>query len=246
MPNPWSVTQHPHRVLLSVRDDGDRRARRAVLRRVLDQVARAPVRSPRSRNAGAADRARSRRGADAIRGGASSRSRHRADHLGDVVPLLLRPERPALDAGEVEEVADEPGQPIRLLVDRGQEIALRRVVPVHVLLQEAGRGRFDGGERRAQIVRDRREERGLQLVRLLERGGARSPPRSGAHGRSPAPPDWRRSSATGVRRRRNRPRVPRRPPARRPTGAPCARGHRAPAARAGGESVRALAGPCGR
>ncbi len=71
-----------------------------------------------------------------------------------------------LDAREVEHVGDQPHEPIGLVLDSAdQRLAL---VLGHVLAQGRG-GRGDRRERRAQIVRDRLQQRGAQAVGLLER-----------------------------------------------------------------------------
>ena len=54
---------------------------------------------------------------------------HRADHLGDRALDQVGVERPGLDAGHVEQVVDQPGEPVDLGVDGDQELVLLGVAP---------------------------------------------------------------------------------------------------------------------
>ena len=76
--------------------------------------------------------------------------------------------RPAgLDPCEVEQIADEALEPRRLLGDHGCELAAL-LVGDRLGLESAGGG-GDRGQRRAQVVRHRAEQRGLHDVRAAER-----------------------------------------------------------------------------
>ena len=110
-------------------------------------------------------------------------------------------ERAGLEPAHVEQVADEGVEPVGLLVDRGEELVSRLRRPVDVVLEQARHRRLDRRERRAQVVRDGREERGPQLVRR-RRGCRRS--------------DASASSSSSCERRR-------RAPARTPRGSPVVR-----------------------
>ena len=90
------------------------------------------------------------------------------EQLAELERLEREREAPGLDLLQVEEVVDERRQPLRLAVDRLQ-VALARVlveVLVHEQLGEAEHAR----ERRAQLVRDGRDELGLE-PRGLALGG---------------------------------------------------------------------------
>ena len=87
-------------------------------------------------------------------------------------PDLGRRRRAAgLEAGEVEQVADEPAQPLRVDVDRLEQLVpvfgaeLQRRVP------ERADGRPDPRQRRAQVVRHRAEQRRLDEVAPAQRLG---------------------------------------------------------------------------
>ena len=94
----------------------------------------------------------------------------RLQHQRDVAPVMVQPQDPRLDGGEVEQVADEPAQPRRLGGDPAQEPVLRGGVPRHVGLQQAGRVTADGGERGAQFVAQPGQEAPLELLRPAQRG----------------------------------------------------------------------------
>ena len=71
-----------------------------------------------------------------------------------------------LEAGQVEQVADQPVEPAHLLVHGGQRL-VEVVGPDDALgqrLDVAG----DGGERRAQLVRHPHQEVALELVDLAQ------------------------------------------------------------------------------
>ena len=74
-----------------------------------------------------------------------------------------------LQPAHVEQVPDERVQPVRLLVDRPQELVLRLGCPVDVVLEQARDRGLDRGDRRPQVVRHRGEQRGAKLVRRRER-----------------------------------------------------------------------------
>ena len=113
--------------------------------------------------------------------------------------------RTGLEAAHVEQVADQVVEPVGAVVDRLEQLASRRRCEVHVALQQAAHRRLDRRERRAQIVRHRREECGPQLVRLFEisRAGGVGPQRVVARQSPPArqTPGARRSRRDQGRRR---------------------------------------------
>ena len=140
-----------------------------------------------------------------------------------------------VDAGHVEEVVDEVGEPVGLVLDRLEELGGLLRGPGDVGLAEAVDRRLDPGERGAQVVGDRLEQSAAQLVRFGEGGclgglgvesrrsraaerlaakalstrrssPARSPPDRASTRSSPTA--WTSSAARGVvrwRRRRLRP-----------------------------------------
>ena len=75
-------------------------------------------------------------------------------------------ERARADPRQVEDVADQPVQAVRLLEDRREQLSLLRRVVVDGGVEEAGHARLDRRERRPQVVGDRREHRGAELVGL--------------------------------------------------------------------------------
>ena len=91
-----------------------------------------------------------------------------AHDVAEVDQFALRLQRAGLDARHVEQVGDEAGQPRRLLLDAGEQIlpALRRQRRVELAQRRRRAG--DRGERRAQVVRERGEQRRAQLVVGLE------------------------------------------------------------------------------
>ena len=96
-----------------------------------------------------------------------------SDQVPELVHLQLRADRTAFDPAEVEDVPDDAGQAARLLVDRRRGLADRRRFRVDGLVDEpAGEG-ADRGQRRAQIVRDRVQQRRLQRVAPTGDLGAR-------------------------------------------------------------------------
>ena len=73
-----------------------------------------------------------------------------------------------LETGKVEQVADEPVEPLRLAVD-DLDLLLADVVAGAVPVVHEGHGEAaDGGERRSQLVGDGGQEVGLHAVELLE------------------------------------------------------------------------------
>ena len=90
----------------------------------------------------------------------------RAHDVGDVDRLPLRPQRTGLQPGHVEQVVDEAGQPLGLLLGgRQQLVAPGRVVGGAVAAQ--GRdGTEDGRQGRPQIVADGGQQGGPQALGL--------------------------------------------------------------------------------
>ena len=162
-PGPWSVTFHAQRAVGHGRADPDLRFGRRVLGGVLDQVRQhlvhlRVVEVHRWQLVGQVQRQRVRRDQRPQPRG------HLVDQGGRLVPAAIRLERAALQARQVQQVAHDAVEPMRLLLDGLGEAAPRLVVPLHVALaQAAGRGQ-DRGQRRAQVVAHRVEQRRLHLV----------------------------------------------------------------------------------
>ena len=77
-------------------------------------------------------------------------------------------ERAGLEPAHVEQVADEGVEAVGLLVDRDEELVSRLGRPFDVLLQKARHRCLDPRERRAEVVRDGREDRCAQVARSGE------------------------------------------------------------------------------
>ena len=94
--------------------------------------------------------------------------RHRGDlvHRGRAQERL---KRPGLQAAHVEQVADERVEPVGVLLDVGEQLGLVLGGPAHVGLPQARHARLDRGERRAQVVAHRAQQRGPHPVALRER-----------------------------------------------------------------------------
>src|SRR6185437_47782 len=90
----------------------------------------------------------------------------RTDDLADIDLAALELHGAGFEARHVEEIADEAVETLRLLVNGGDEIGSRRLAIGSAIAAQAGRRAEDRGERRAQIVRDRDEERGTEALGL--------------------------------------------------------------------------------
>jgi len=55
----------------------------------------------------------------------------------DVVPRLVRNERPVLDPGQIEKIADDPIEAERFVLDRARELVAFPIGPIDVTLSEA-------------------------------------------------------------------------------------------------------------
>ena len=92
-----------------------------------------------------------------------------ADDLAEIVRGPVRGDGAGLEPGHVEQIGDEAIQPFRFGEDGGEEVCAGFLAQVvGEVAQRAGRP-DDGGERRAQVVGDRGEQRLAQPVGL---GGA--------------------------------------------------------------------------
>ena len=95
----------------------------------------------------------------------------RNDRVGDDLPhvdIRVVPLRIArFELGEIEHLIDEAGQPLRLLDDDAEEAFALLEVELGTVLQDLGE-RPDRRERRAQLVRHRRDEVVLHAIELLE------------------------------------------------------------------------------
>ena len=91
---------------------------------------------------------------------------HRVDQIGQVVQFERRVQRPAFDAAQIEHVAHETAQALRLRVDRAGGGALLVARQLDVRIHEISGGRPNRRQRRAQVVRHRIEQRRLERVSL--------------------------------------------------------------------------------
>ena len=80
-------------------------------------------------------------------------------------------QRPGLQPAHVQQVIDEAGQPVQRFVGRGEQFVAVGGGPVHLRRAQAGDGRLGRGQRGAQVVADRREQRGAHPVGLGDRLG---------------------------------------------------------------------------
>ena len=78
-----------------------------------------------------------------------------------------------MQAAHVQQVADERVQPVGVVVDRGHQRRLVGLAPLHVGLAQAAGAGLDRGQRRAQVMADRRQQRGAHPVALGQRLGLR-------------------------------------------------------------------------
>ena len=85
-----------------------------------------------------------------------------AHRVGEIGPVRARVDRAGLDPRQVEQVVDHPGEASGLGLDRLEEPVV--VVGREAFLAESARGGGDRRQRRAEIVGDRVEQRGLRRI----------------------------------------------------------------------------------
>ena len=71
-----------------------------------------------------------------------------------------------MQATGIEQVGDQAGQPIAVVIDVRQELPLLLGLPVNVGLHQARHRGLDTSQRGAQVVRDRPEQAGAQRISL--------------------------------------------------------------------------------
>ena len=76
-----------------------------------------------------------------------------------------------MQAAHVQQVADERVQPVGVVLDGGQQGRLVRLAPLHVGLAQAAGAGLDRGQRGAQVMADRGQQRGAHPVALGQRLG---------------------------------------------------------------------------
>ena len=76
-----------------------------------------------------------------------------------------------VQAAHVQQVADQGVEPVGVLLDRGEQVGLVGLGPLHVGLPQAAHAGLDRGERRAQVVADSREQRRPHPVAFGQRLG---------------------------------------------------------------------------
>ncbi len=161
---------HPHHQLVAadLGADVDGRGLPGVLGRVLDQIPQHNL--------------------DALRVGEQRGQVWRQVHLQAVAGIRVRPpggvmhqvfqpagsplhlQAPRLDARHIQQVVHQPAQPVGLLLDHLQELALRAAVPLHVFGEQGGGIAFDRRHRGAQLVRDGGDQAGFHPVQLTVLG----------------------------------------------------------------------------
>ena len=162
--DPRPLVDHPDRDLVSLPPGLDQhRPALAVADRVLDQVGEGPLElvgvGIDHRQVGIdreAHRIRSRQPLS-----------RRVQHLSEVDRLPVRLGLPRLDPRHVEQVLDQPGEPLALVDDR-----LTQLLPLLGGQRPRAEGRAAGdyrGQRRPQVVGDGAQQRGLQLVAATQR-----------------------------------------------------------------------------
>ena len=226
---------------------GDRRARGRVAARVVDQVG---DRALEQRPVGEDGRQVGWH-VDGDRFGPVREAPHRrVDRIVHRHRHELHGERARLEPARIEQVPDQPVEPVGLLVDRGVHLGQLRRLPDDRWIEQPRRERLDRGERRAEVVRHGAQQRRACPVDRGELVGApgvaahhlpvdRNPELTGECGEHPlvvggqrATTDARacgdRPSATPPHRSCTRGRPPRRrtPPPRRPGPSPIARAGR--------------------
>ncbi len=82
----------------------------------------------------------------------------RRDHLPYIDPFPFRGQRPGLQSGHVEQVADVTIQALRLLPDALEQVAPHGGRQLVAIVQQGGGGPQNGRQRRAEIVTDRVEQ----------------------------------------------------------------------------------------
>lgn len=93
------------------------------------------------------------------------------DHLVEVRFADQRDDGPGVEAGHVEEVADQGGEAVGSVLDAFEEFGLVVLGPFDVVGAQGADGRLDAGERGPQVVADGGEERGADAVGLGEFAG---------------------------------------------------------------------------
>ena len=105
---------------------------------------------------------------DAVLGYAAERHR---DDLVEVDLADQRGDGAGLQAGHVEEVADQVVEPVGAVLDALQELGLVLLGPGDVVGAQGGHGGLDAGQRGAQVVADGGEQGGADAVALGELAG---------------------------------------------------------------------------
>ena len=171
--------RHARRVPFSPSAELDRSGRRE-LEGVVEQV------DEHALDLGAVDPTggdRRQRDRDAVGSGAEV-AESPADERLDRPQLRPRLCSAELEPREIEQVGDEPIEPPRLHVDRREQARRGRSRSARGRVARALRRGADRGQRRAQVVADRTEDRGLDPVAAPQRLGLERPRRRAVRGRS--------------------------------------------------------------
>ena len=238
MPRPSSTTAKRTNASSLVMRDVDRAAVRRVLDGVVEQVREDLAQLVRVGGDRRHVRARPRGRASRFPGRCARRGSTTADASSRRVAALdLDVQRARLEPAHPEDVVDDPREPLGLGGDDVEQPLTLRARARHRRALKGQRGAVDRRERRAELVRDRRDELALQaldaplLGQVAERvdGAAREArrPRSRASARR-ARARAARSRRAASRGRPRRGRAPRSPPSPAPPRRPAGRRRPAP------------------
>ena len=124
---------------------------------------------------------------DPLAGAGRERRHHRGGRLGErdrAKPAQLERDAAGTEARQLEDVADEPLHPIGVALDRLRSVVRCSSVGSDARVEQQADARAHGGQRRPQLVGDRRQQVGPQPLELVQRDTA-SPPLTGLDVRVP-------------------------------------------------------------
>jgi hypothetical protein len=89
-----------------------------------------------------------------------SAAQHGTDEVGNIGQTIAERQRAGFEPCHIEQIADEAVQALRLLLDDLQHIRTPGVIECTMLARQARHRTEDGGERCAEIMRNRGEQSG--------------------------------------------------------------------------------------
>jgi len=98
---------------------------------------------------------------------------HSPNHIRNVAPIFVRPPGAGFQTREIEKIAHKAGEPIRFSIYGSKSFFARCLVERGAFLTQVRCRRLDRGQRAAQLVRNKRQQRVLESVRLFQRGSLR-------------------------------------------------------------------------